>query len=84
MDDADQVEYLEGKVQGLERLSQALVNSTQDLWGDLPSGLEWRIGFRAQLVDLITGLEKGNAIVTRRGQGQRDALAEFESKFFSR
>ena len=84
MEDADQVEYLEGKVQGLERLSQVLVNSTQNLWGSLPTGLEWRIAFRAELVDLITGLEKGNSIVTRRGQGQRDALAEFESKFFSR
>ena len=84
MDDADQVEYLEGKVQGLDRLSQTLVNSIQNLWGDLPTGLEWRIGFREELLALIEDLEKGNAIVTRRGQGQRDALAEFESKFFSR
>ena len=83
MNEADQREYLEGKVQGLERLCQALINSTEQLWGDLPSGLEWRLGFRSELVDLIAGLEKGNAIITIRAQGQRDALAEFASKFFS-
>ena len=84
MNDAERIEYLEGKVQGLDRLNQVLVNHIQGFWRDLPTGLEWRIAFRAQLVDLITGLEKGNAIVTLRGQGQRDALAEFETKFFSR
>ena len=83
MNEAERIEYLEGKVLGLDRLSQVLVNSVQNLWGDLPTGLEWRIAFRAQLVDLLAGLEEGDAIRTLRGQGQRDALAEFESHFFS-
>ena len=84
MDDTEHIEYLEGKVQGMERLCQVLINHIEGFWGDLPTGLEWRLGFRTELVDLIAGLEKGDAIITLRGQGQRDALAEFSSKFFSR
>ena len=84
MTDTERIEYLEGRVQGLDRLSQALIETTQSLWPDIATGMEWRVAFRTQLVDLIAGLEKSNTIRTLRAQGQRDALAEFESKFFSR
>ena len=84
MTDTERIEYLEGKVQGLDRLSQVLIETTQSLWPDIATGMEWRVAFRTQLVDLLAGLEEGDTIVTLRGQGQRDALAEFESKFFSR
>ena len=84
MNQAERIEYLERKVQGLDRLNQALVEQIQSLWPDLATGVEWRIGFRSELVDLIQGLEESPVILTLRGQGQRDALAEFESKFFSR
>ena len=80
----EQIAYLEGKVQGMERLSQVLINHAQTLWMDLPTGLEWRIGLRTELVNLIASLEKGDSIITLRGQGQRDALAQFQSEFFSR
>ena len=84
MTDAERIKYLEGKVQGLDRLNQVLINHIQNFWPDLPTGLEWRIGFRAELVRLIADLEKSDTIKTHLAQGQRDALAEFESKFFSR
>ena len=84
MNERERIEYLEGKVQGLDRLNQVLVNHIQGFWGDLPTGLEWRIAFRTQLCSLIADLEKSDTIKTHIAQGQRDALAEFESKFFSR
>ena len=58
MTDAERIEYLEGKVQGLERLSQALVDSTERLWGNLPAGLEWRLGLRTVLVASLKALRK--------------------------
>ena len=84
MNEIERMEYLEGKVKGLDRLSQVLVNHIETFWKDLPSGLEWRIGFQTELLDLIAGLEKGNSIMTPLGKGQRDAIAEFASKLFSR
>ena len=84
MTDSERIKYLEGREQGLDRLCQSLVNHIQEFWPDLPTGLEWRIGFGMELRKLIKGLEKGDSIKTRRGQGQRDVLAEFEAKYFSR
>ena len=40
MDATEQIEYLEGKAQGMERLCQVLINHIEGFWGDLPTGLE--------------------------------------------
>ena len=83
MTDAEEKEYMEGKIQGLTRMCEVLVNHIEGFWLDIPTGLEWRIAFRTELSNIVAGLEKSPEILTTYGKGQRDAIAEFTSHFFS-
>ena len=81
MTEAEEIKYLKGKVQGLDRLCAVLANSAQKLWDDdLVTGLEWRLGIRTLLRELIADLKTDTPFL----RGQREALAEFESHFFNR
>lgn len=83
MDDAER-EYLEGKIVGLRRVCIALLyHIGNSRWADLPTRIEWTLGFSEQLDMLITGLEKSPVILTPRGKGQRDAIAEIKANLFS-
>lgn len=79
MDD-DEREYLEGKIQGLERVTLVLIQNRQLWWPDLATRLEWVMGFATLLDELITDLEKSPVILTPRGKGQCEAIAQLKSQ----
>ena len=75
-------EYLEGKVLGLERVCLVLIQDRELWWSDIATRIEWVMGFASELGVLIAGLEESPVILTPRGKGQRDAIAEMKTKLF--
>ena len=82
MDDTDR-EFMEGKIQGLERICLLFIRNRGTWWPDVASRIEWEIMFSNELTNLIAKLEDGPTADSPRGQGQLESIRELQSKLIS-
>jgi hypothetical protein len=81
MNDADDKEYLKGKIRGLEMVRDVLIDALVGNMPDITADIELRVLLRDSFTRIATDDLTVRVVETPFGKGVQDALAESGLKF---